>query len=98
MALISGTIKLKGETFLEDVLIWISGPNPDHTGVLTTWNGSFELPADLPVQKFIDFRNGNRNSTGIVLEDGRSGDIIVTNMDGISPPVTVEFLGAGQLK
>jgi hypothetical protein len=98
MSSILGRVELRGQTFLEDTLIWLSEPTPDHTGVLTTWSGSFELPADLPTQKFIDFHNGNRNSCRIVFEDGRSGDIIVTNIHGMMPPATVEFLGAGQLK
>lgn len=90
------TLELNGQTFAENVFVTFDGPTPDHTGVLTTWSGSFELPSDLSTEKQVEFANKHRNACRLIFQDGRAGKINITGL-GWSLPYHVEFEGAGKL-
>lgn len=94
---ILGKVEYNGQVLIADVLIWIDEPEADYTVVLTNWSGSFELPADFPIPNFVDFCNNSRDSCRIILNDGRTGGIIV-NPVGLVLPALVTFLGAGSLQ
>lgn len=92
-----GKIEMNSQTLVESTSIWVDEPQADDVG-LSTWSGTFDLPEDFPISKFIGFRNNPRAPCRIILDNGRSGDVIITDVGGITLPTTVSFMGTGDLK
>lgn len=89
MRRLRGTIKEGDEVILENVEILLTEIKPPLG--LQEWRGTFKL------QEFRYFEPGQQYT--LILEDGRSGQIIVSG-ETISPPfpASVRFQGSGDLK
>lgn len=82
-------IDANGNTVAE-MDVWVEAVQ-ERPGGLKSWHGSCELPNDHRV-------NINEASYRLELSDGRSGDIIVTNLSLSShAPAHLRFQGTGPL-
>ncbi|MHC2995451.1 MAG: hypothetical protein IBV53_08135 [Candidatus Atribacteria bacterium] len=85
-----GKIKEGDSTIIENIPIWIdSKKNP--RSMLLEWYGSFTLPIEKNIKPGGPYQ--------LILDDGRTGDIIITNVErSSSGKHVVYFKGSGLLK
>ncbi len=85
-----GKIKKGDSTIIENIPIWIDF-KVDPRSKLSEWHGSFKLPIEKNIRPGGPYR--------LILDDGRSGDIIITNIErSSSGKHVVNFKGSGLLK
>lgn len=85
-----GSVKQNEETLLESIEVWIFEFEDSRSG-LTSWSGRFTLPQGTSIEPGGPYR--------LVLDDGRSGDILVTSSVISSHlPTDVQFKGSGSLR
>ena len=85
-----GKIKKGDSTIVENIPIWIDFKT-DPKSRLAEWHGSFTLP----IKKNISLAG---NPYRLILDDDRSGDIIITNLEANSSGRLVFiFKGSGGL-
>ena len=69
---------------LKDIVVWIE----EVSGHIRSWHGSFEIGKPIPLE----------GQYRIKLDDGRSGDILMTNMSaGSHEEIRMTFQGSGAL-
>lgn len=85
-----GKIKKGDSTIIENISIWIDfKTNP--RSKLSEWRGSFTLPVEKNIVPGGPYR--------LILDDGRSGDIIIIKIErSSSGKHVVNFKGSGLLK
>ncbi len=89
MTLIHGSIRQNDQTLFEDIEIQIFETTDAQSG-LDSWYGSFTLPQGIDIEPGSPYH--------LLLEDGRSGDIIITsNTVSNNLPTPVGFLGSRRL-
>ena len=82
-----GKIKKGDSTIIENISIWIDF-KVDPRSKLSEWHGSFKLPVEKNIVPGGPYR--------LILEDGRSGNIIITNLrPNSSGRSVVIFKGTG---
>jgi len=85
-----GKIKKGDSTIIENIPIWIDFKVYPRSK-LSEWHGSFKLPIEKNIRPGGPYR--------LILDDGRSGDIIITNIErSSSGKHVVNFKGSGLLK
>lgn len=85
-----GKIKEGDSTIIENIPIWINFKT-DPISKLSEWYGSFTLPIEKNIETGGPYQ--------IILDDGRSGDSIITNIErSSSGKHVVTFKGSGLLK
>lgn len=85
-----GKIKEGDSTIIENIPILFEFKKNPRSG-LTEWHGSFKLPIEKNIRPGGPYR--------LILDDGRSGDIIITNIErSSSGKHVVNFKGSGLLK
>lgn len=84
-----GKIKKGDSTIVENIPIWIDFKT-DPRSKLPEWHGSFTLP----IKKNISPAD---NPYRLILDDGRSGDIIITNLKANSSGRLVLFFKGSRL-
>ncbi|MBU1181172.1 MAG: hypothetical protein KKF00_03200 [Proteobacteria bacterium] len=84
-----GTIKEGDQALLENILIWFEITQDQRSG-LKDWYGSFELPSGRHIEPGGPYR--------LTLSDGRSGDILISNIQIGGTGSSVQFQGSGPLK
>lgn len=84
-----GTIKEGDQVLLDNILVWFEITIDQRFG-LKDWYGSFELPSG----SYIDPGGPYR----LTLSDGRSGDILISNIQISDTGSSVQFQGSGPLK
>lgn len=90
MSQVRGTVKQNDQALLEDIEVWIFESEDPRSG-LKSWSGRFTLPQGNSIEPGGPYR--------LVLEDGRSGDILVTtSVISSHQPTDVEFQGSGSLR
>lgn len=90
MLQIYGKIKKGDSTIIENIPIWFEFKKDPWSG-LTEWHGLFKLPNKRNISPGGPYR--------LILEDGRSGDILLTNIEiSSSGKFDVKFQGSGLLK
>lgn len=82
---VRGTIEERGQPILRDIAVRVGESRPDDHD--SQWFGSFDVPDGAQ-----GVNEGGRYR--LVLEDGRSGDILVENAEGPH----VGFMGVGRLQ
>lgn len=88
MEYLRASLKKGDQVLFEDLDITLAGLK-SATG-LKEWYGSFKLPADGHIEPGGPYR--------LILEDGRSGDILINNISISSDQLTlVHFVGSGPL-
>jgi len=90
MLQIYGKIKKGDSTIIENIPIWFEFKKDSRSG-LKEWYGLFKLPNKRNISQGGPYR--------LILEDGRSGDILLTNIEiSSSGKFDVKFQGSGLLK
>ena len=84
-----GIIKKGDQVLLENILIQFD-VNHDQRSGLEELNGSFELPSGIHIELGDSYK--------LTLSDGRSGDIIIRNIQAGSSGSSVLFRGSGTFK
>jgi len=85
-----GKIKKGDSTIIENIPIWIDF-KVDPRSKLSEWHGSFKSPIEKNIRPGGPYR--------LILDDGRSGDVIITNIErNSSGKHVVNFKGSGLLK
>lgn len=84
-----GTIKADDQVILENIYIWFEITEDQRSG-LKDWHGSFELPSGRHIEPGGPYR--------LTLSDGRSGDILISNIQICGTGSSVQFQGSGPLK
>ena len=88
-----GTVQQGGEVLAEHVEVWLQESVDPRSGIMD-WDGSFAVPAGV----FLEPGNLYR----LMLEDGRSGDVIVSEIQissGIrGQAIPIRFVGTGPLR
>ncbi|MEW6208191.1 MAG: hypothetical protein AB1631_07480 [Acidobacteriota bacterium] len=89
MTLIHGSIKQNDQILFEEIEIQLFETKDARSG-LDSWYGSFTLPQGMDIEPGGPYH--------LLLEDRRSGNIIVTsNRVSSNLPTIVSFLGSGSL-
>ena len=88
MSRIRGSIKSGDEILLEDISLWLE-ETVDHRSGLKGWYGSFSLASGQVLQLGAQYL--------LILEDGRSGQILLKRQQIGSGGSKVEFQGTGPL-
>jgi len=83
-----GKVELNGQIIVADTFIWLNKNNSNN------WSGHFSVAADLSTEKWIEIHNNKRKSCKLILEDGRSGELIIN--PEFTPP-KIHFLVTGDL-
>jgi len=84
-----GKIKEGDSTIIENIPIWIHS-KINSRSKLSEWHGSFTLPIEKNIEPGGPYQ--------LILDDGRSGDIIITNLKANSSGRLVFiFKGSGSL-
>jgi hypothetical protein len=89
MQRVNGTIKDGEKLLAQDIEIWLSESIDPRSG-LHRWSGSFDLHSG----KYIE-PGGPYN---LILEDGRTGNIIINNVITGSRGEAAHFVGTGPLQ
>lgn len=84
-----GTIKDDAQVLLENILIWFELTEDPLSG-LKDWYGSFELSSGSHIELGSRYR--------LTLSDGRSGDILISNIQIRGPRSSFQFRGSGPLE
>jgi hypothetical protein len=84
-----GTIKDGDKILIENVAIWYDVTIDPRSG-LKGWYGSFTSQTEKYVEPGRPYR--------LILDDGRSGDILISNVEIRGSDCTVRFRGSGTLK
>ena len=85
-----GKLMVGDSVELGDIEVWLDFTESP-TG-LKSWKGFFEVPSG----KHVSIK---QEGYGLVLEDGRSGDVLITHTRlADSGPQTVQFQGTGPLQ
>ncbi len=84
-----GTIKEGDQVLLENILIWFEITQDQRSG-LKEWYGSFELSSGSHIEPGGPYR--------LTLSDGRSGDILISNIQTGGTGSSVQFQGSGPLE
>ncbi|MEW6183710.1 MAG: hypothetical protein AB1500_11165 [Bacillota bacterium] len=85
----NGTIKKDYQSLIEDIHLWLEEVKDSRSG-LRNWYGSFSIPHEKNIEPGGLYR--------LTLEDGRSGDIIISNVQIDENEVFIRFMGTGPLK
>lgn len=88
----TGSIKINGETVLENIQIYVSGPSGSP---LNGWSGYFVIP--LEEAEVLDKIKDRKNSRSVHLNNGLSGEFIPQGTNRLGFDVKVQFLGTGPL-
>jgi hypothetical protein len=83
-----GTVKDDEQVLLENIPIWFEVTEDPRSG-LKEWYGSFELSSGSHIELGGPYR--------LTLSDGRSGDILITNIQIGGTGSSVHFQGSGPL-
>ena len=84
-----GTIKDDDQVLLENILIWFELTEDPRSG-LKDWYGSFELSSGSHIELGGPYR--------LSLSDGRSGNILISNIQIRGTRSSVQFQGSGPLE
>ena len=84
-----GTIKEDDRVLQENILIWFEVTQDQISG-LKDWYGSFELSSSSHIELGGPYR--------LSLSDGRSGDILISNIQIGGTGSSVQFQGSGPLE
>ena len=85
----SATLKSGNKTIRENFSVWIDEFVESESG-LREWYGSFELP----IKNIIE----PDGPYSLELDDGRSGDILISNVQITSKGSRIDFRGTGALR
>ncbi len=84
-----GTIKKGDQVLLDNIPIRFE-VNHDQRSGLKEWYGSFELSSGSPIEL--------GSSYSLILSDGRSGDILISNIQTGSSRNSAQFRGSGSFQ
>lgn len=84
-----GTIKQGDKIILENISIWFDVTKDPRSG-LKDWHGSFTLSSEKYIEPGGPYR--------LILDDGRQGDILISDVQISGSGSSVQFQGSGPLK